>query len=314
MDRPWRYSSTVVQVSSSWPGLSGVKTLIVLGDSYCDVGYDFRTSPLPSVDEPLGVPFPGLTYAEDGQPNWVGHFVTRLKDQTRLVVYDFARGGDTTDGVERQIKREFLPNLADNVAKGLLQNNLDRELQTSDTVWNSNDTLFGAAFNLSTPSPASPYVHSSEAIWVGINDCGYSAADRISPKVTKLFGLIDILFKAGARNMMLIDIPPMHRSPAMSMPPRGKLSFEEWNDCLRARAADFVKTRTDATLVIYSSWATFTRVLNDPAACGFSPADVKRRGGSIWVDHIHPTSKMHDEIAKDAVELLQTVHVNDAEA
>ena len=116
------------------------------GASYCDVGYNFKTSPPPNIDEPLGVPFPGNTYAEPGKANWVGHLVTRLKDETKLVVHDFAKGGDTTEGVERQITREFLPSLTDNTADYLLQENLDKELQTSeaDTIgWKGNDTLFG---------------------------------------------------------------------------------------------------------------------------------------------------------------------------
>ncbi|EKM55345.1 carbohydrate esterase family 16 protein [Phanerochaete carnosa HHB-10118-sp] len=290
MDRPWKYSSNVAQVSSSWHGVSGVKTLIVLGASYCGVGYDFKTSPRPTVDQPLGVPFPGSTWAEPEKANWVGHLVTRFEDQTRLVVYDFAKGGDTTEGVERQIKQEFLPNLVDDTEKGLLQGNLDKELRTSDAVWNSDDTLF--------------------TIWIGINDCGYSGPDAVPPKLVKLFGLIELLYSVGARNLMLIDIPPMDRSPAMRYPPRGKLSFEEWNDRLRVHALDFAKTHVDATLTIYSSWATFTRVLNNPVALGFDADDGKRRGGSIWVDHIHPTSKMHDEVAKDVVALLRSIPAN----
>ena len=102
------------------------------GASYCDVGYDFKTCPRPSEDEPLGVPFPGSTYAEHGHPNWVGHLVYRLRDRTRLVVYDFAKGGDTTEGVERQIEQEFLPNLAGQPPP-----------PDGTRVWSADDTLFG---------------------------------------------------------------------------------------------------------------------------------------------------------------------------
>lgn len=228
------------------------------------------------------MPFPGSTYAEHGHPNWVGHLVYRLRDRTRLVVYDFAKGGDTTEGVERQIEQEFLPNLADQPPP-----------PDGTRIWSANDTLF--------------------AIWVGINDCGYSGPDRIPPKLVKLFSLVDLLYSAGARHFMLIDIPPINRSPAMRDPPRGKLSFEEWNDCLRARAADFARTHSDATVVIYSAWDTFTRVLNNPSAFGFNGGDVRRRGGTIWVDHIHPSSQMHDEIAKDIAALLQNLPVPEEE-
>lgn len=56
--------------------------------------------------------------------------------------------------------------------------------------------------------------------------------------------------------------------------------------------------------MIYSSWAAFTRILDEPVKYGFNVGDEKRMGGSIWVDHIHPTSKVHDELAKGTVSLL----------
>lgn len=93
-------------------------------------------------------------------------------------------------------------------------------------------------------------------------------------------------------------------------PPQGKLSFEEWNDRLRVHALDFAKTHANATLMIYSSWATFIRVLDNPVVFEFNAGDDKRRGGSIWVDHVHPTSKVHDEIAKDVAAFLQSIPAN----
>ena len=92
----------------------------------------------------------------------------------------------------------------------------------------------------------------------------------------------------------------------MRYPKTEKYSYEEWNDCLRSDAAEFAKAHEDVTMTVYSSWETFTRVLNDPAAYGFKKGEEKKPG-SIWVDHIHPTSQMHDEIAKDMITLLQTM-------
>lgn len=99
----------------------------------------------------------------------------------------------------------------------------------------------------------------------------------------------------------------------MRYPPPGKFSFEEWNDRLRTHSADFAEVHADATVVIYSSWETFTRVLNKPVAYGFIEGDQKKRGGSIWMDHLHPTSKMHDEVAKDIATLLQGMSPQGAE-
>lgn len=98
------------------------------GASYCDVRYDFKTSPRPTIDQPLGVPFPGSTWAEPQKPNWVGHLVTKLKEQqTSIIVYNFAHGGDTTDEVDGQINKIFIP--------GLVVNRAER-------VWDAATTLF----------------------------------------------------------------------------------------------------------------------------------------------------------------------------
>ena len=93
----------------------------------------------------------------------------------------------------------------------------------------------------------------------------------------------------------------------MRFPRPGKYSFEEWNDLLRVHASQFSEAHGEATFLIYSAWGTFTRVLNEPASYGFNPGDEKKQGGSIWVDHIHPSSKMHEEIAKDMVSFLSGV-------
>lgn len=64
-------------------------------------------------------------------------------------MYNFACGGDTTEGVEKQIKKEFIPGLVDDTAD--LQVGFDPELRTSDAIWAGSDTLFSkdAAYPIS---------------------------------------------------------------------------------------------------------------------------------------------------------------------
>ena len=56
--------------------------------------------------------------------------------------------------------------------------------------------------------------------------------------------------------------------------------------------------------MVYSSYDTFTRVLDDPELHGFTPEDVSKKGGAIWRDDLHPTSAMHAIIANDMAQLL----------
>ena len=130
---PESRTSVAVRVGSHWPGLAGLKYLTILlvqlfavsimfaydcssGASYCDIGYD-HTFPHPTLEQPLGVPFPGTTWGESDKANWVGHLVTRLRDQQQgVLVYDFAHSGDTVDGIERQINNLFLAELGNHPA------------------------------------------------------------------------------------------------------------------------------------------------------------------------------------------------------
>ncbi|OBZ75356.1 hypothetical protein A0H81_04312 [Grifola frondosa] len=179
------------------------------------------------------------------------------------LVYDYALGGDGVDGVRRQILQEFIPSLGG---------------QPDWAPWTASDTLF--------------------ITWVGINDCAFVAVEEIPPLVSKLFDLHDRLYDVGARNFMLVNLPPIQRSPAAGQS-RGKSPYQLWNDSLRETAEQFAASHKPATILIYSSWDTFTRVLDNPATFGFKQEDSLKNGGAIWVDHLHPTSRMHDIIACD---------------
>ena len=78
-----------------------------------------------------------------------------------------------------------------------------------------------------------------------------------------------------------------------------------WNQTLRNKAAQFTTAHPDATAFVWSSHDLFNKILDDPAKYGLLEDDRLKMNGSIWYDHIHPTSKVHREIAKDMVELLK---------
>ena len=87
----------------------------------------------------------------------------------------------------------------------------------------------------------------------------------------------------------------------------GKYTHEAWNDLLPALATTFAETHPDSTVLIYSSYDTFTRIMENPTKYGFNTGDEFKPRGSIWYDQIHPTSKMHDEIANDLLAFLSEV-------
>jgi hypothetical protein len=82
--------------------------------------------------------------------------------------------------------------------------------------------------------------------------------------------------------------------------------FLNWNTSLHDMISKFAANHADITAFTFSSWDLFTRILDDPVTHGFPKGDVQKFGGSIWVDHVHPSSKIHDFIAKGFSDFLNS--------
>ncbi|THU87264.1 hypothetical protein K435DRAFT_761949 [Dendrothele bispora CBS 962.96] len=289
--------SKVLQVTSSWPGISGLKKLMIFGDSYSSVGYTAGRGSHPSASNPLGVPFPGRAdsmWNEADTPNWVGHFITKYASPPRfdpskqkqaedfsnapLLVYDFAIGGQTVNGVEGQIEDRFLPTIAK---------------KPEWAPWTANESLF--------------------VIWIGINDCAYSKTHK--DNIARLFGLQEKLYEAGARNFLFFDVPPIHRCPGV---PAGREnaaseSYLNWNTNLRSALDSFAGSHSDATVLLFSSFGVFSHLLDNPEEYGFKARELRQEYGGIWNDYLHPTSRVHDIVAARLTEFLKAVPTSGVE-
>jgi phospholipase/lecithinase/hemolysin len=80
--------------------------------------------------------------------------------------------------------------------------------------------------------------------------------------------------------------------------------FGHWNDELGRGLSAFSLRHPDATVMLFSAWDTFSRILSDPARYGFNPADTYAQGGSIWFDFMHPTSRVHSILAREISQFL----------
>jgi len=284
---PDNIGSVICNISHNWHGFSAIKHLVVFGASYCAVReQSYKTEFLhPMPGQPLGIEFPGQTYAEPGKPNWVGHLVTKHAPHSEMLAYSYAIGGAMVDGVKSQI-RDVFPLEVGKILKS----------EWAPQHWDPVNTLF--------------------VIWVGINDCAFKC--DVQDKMLALLNAWEHLYNAGARNFLFVDLPPMHRSPSAlarfrenlnSIPttldaPKAVPTLMNWNQELRRYVSLFANSHVkEVTAMIYSSFDTFNRVLDDPESHGFVKGDVEKRGG-IWDDAIHPTSAMHEIIAKDIALLL----------
>ncbi|KAK2466860.1 hypothetical protein APHAL10511_001118 [Amanita phalloides] len=285
--------STVVKLGPHWPFFAGVKFLFIFGDSYSSVDYYLEQDCPPDAIQPLGVAYPGYTWSEENKPNWVGYLISDYypapryipgrdeKDQdpaymsSPLLVYNYARGGDTIIGVKQQTRSWFLSKAGE---------------KPKWCPWSANTSLF--------------------VTWIGINDCAYNGDHSQSMK--DLLVLHGELYEAGARNFLFVDVPPMDRSPALPLDYFSKREncYDMWNAALRKAVETFASSHEDVTVLLYSSHATFTKILDNPEEYGFNAGDVRRREGSVWADHLHPTSKVHRIVAQDVAGFLSAVGVN----
>jgi hypothetical protein len=84
--------------------------------------------------------------------------------------------------------------------------------------------------------------------------------------------------------------------------------YDRWNIALQSSAEAFSSAHSAVTALLFSSHGTFTRVLDDPVGHNFGAKEARRKKGEIWMDRLHPTSKMHSFVARDLVKFLGTVH------
>ncbi|PVG00361.1 hypothetical protein CPB86DRAFT_782701 [Serendipita vermifera] len=335
---------------SKWKGLRNIENLFIFGDSYSSIEEDDNFLPHPTAANPLGCdsPYPGDPWTDEGGPNWVAHLLTDFTAAygDGLRIYDYAKGGETVTGLAHQVRHKFLR----------------RHCETVE--WIPEDSLF--------------------VLWIGINDLAETATP-VHP-IKLLFQLIGELHSGGARNFVLIDCPPIHRTPGVD-PEFGPSPdrFEDWNRLLFMQARFFVAKHQDYTNVqpeagstsssssssratstpgasspspntsprsasrmstgssgggssisqsltpyttpvstpsgvgvdgdvsmfVFSSWNTFMSILDYPEAYHFDSDDVDEAEGPIWMDNLHPTSKVHAIIAKHLFNFLNGIKASE---
>lgn len=132
------------------------------------------------------------------------------------------------------------------------------------------------------------------------------------------------LYSIGARNFLFIDVPPIHRSPVgkpsspltssfrlslcfsglqLEMSPE---RYEKWNTVLSASIQEFSEKHTEATVLLFSAWDSFTRILDDPSKYGMDDEGVHVTGRKAWFDHLHPSTHLHKVLASDITNFLQS--------
>ncbi|EJD36759.1 hypothetical protein AURDEDRAFT_174205 [Auricularia subglabra TFB-10046 SS5] len=257
------------------------------GDSYTTTAFQFKGKQ-PNDVNPMGnPPLPGGT-ACGKKPNWV--YYNALKyNSSQVYVYDFAFGGATIDRkVIPPAKKEIrtFGEQIEQFAKGYTGDNA-----VNKVTWNGKEALFSMFF--------------------GINDIGLGSYHQNINQSVLHVKLMDSymagmrrLFALGARNFLILNVPPTDRSPMITK--RGakdaakyKAAVADYNKKLRNRVAIFQKNHPKAVTRVVDIHTAIGELLDHPKKYGFR--DAKTYGSDkdlVWCNDYHISPGAHEYLAK----------------
>ncbi|KAF2749600.1 carbohydrate esterase family 16 protein [Sporormia fimetaria CBS 119925] len=296
----------------SWAGWKNVKYMFVFGDSYTQTGFHVNgTQPSPA--NPMGnPPYPGWTSANG--PNWVG-FLTNDYNTTYVQTYNLAYGGATVDSalvapwrpdvlsLKNQIQDLYLPNYGSAPAH---------------VPWKASNSLF--------------------AFWIGINDVGNTWWLNNSTLYDAIFtqydGLLEQVYKTGARNFLFLNVPPIHLAPlTLANGPEAvageEVAIKDWNARLRRLSAEFRKRHPGVVTFVHKTYDLYIATIEEPTTypqtsglkntTGF--CEVYANGTPtwytkdescehavheyLWLNSLHPTFPAHNSTAASIAQLLK---------
>ncbi|KAK4503901.1 hypothetical protein PRZ48_004816 [Zasmidium cellare] len=315
-----------------WPGpftgWSTITHIISFGDSYTQTGFD-PNGTQPSRANPLGNPaYPGDTSSNG--PNWID-FLTTTWNRTFVETVNLAFGGATVDGdlipafaptvisLKQQINDQYVP----------LYSKPSRRFN-----WQPKSTLF--------------------AIFIGINDInnGYNLpnkAELYAKELAEFAQLVvrwsfpvvddleltcgqDTLYETGARNVVILNVPPIDRDPITTETGEAAVESQRtdiaaWNGNV-SRIVKNLNRKPDATAFLFDTNALYNRVIDEPcsypetcalkATSGYCPMyafgtptwytkDPECEYSVdeyFWLNTLHPTFRIQNATAREIANQL----------
>jgi phospholipase/lecithinase/hemolysin len=218
------------------------------GDSYTQTGFDPKSALQPNASNPLGnPPYPGWTSSNG--PNWVD-FLTYTYTQSLVQTYNLAYGGATVDSalvapytptvlsLKNQVQDQFLPIYG----------------STKTAVpWKASTSLF--------------------AFFIGINDVGNSwwlANTTLTDTIfTTYDGLLEQVYKSGARSFLFLTVPPVNRAPLTLANGNWSIEHEgtailDWNKRVASLASKMQARHSGVKTFVHDTWKVFDDVIANP--------------------------------------------------
>lgn len=147
--------------------------------------------------------------------------------------------------------------------------------------------------------------------FAGGNDIATYDPD-LSDEIARLGGYVGSIYAAGGRDFLIANMPDFGKFGGYTGNTTLSLASSNYNSLLDAQLATLRLTYSDARFYEADFHGVLEKVYANPAAYNFNPAlkDIsytehefyKRQdlGNYMWIDDLHPTTKLHDLFAKEA--------------
>lgn len=297
-----RITFSDTSIGSQWHGWHSIEQLIVLGDRASSTGFDINGDK-PSASQPFGNPaYPGLTVTNGA--NWVD-YLTYEKNESVIQTLDLAVGGATID------KTLIMPGMPAYTIKSFKEQ--VEEVAAYEWSWTGDKSLF--------------------TVWFGVNDItAYTNETRgnFAAEFEEYAPLLDRLYNLGARNFLIFNAPPIDKLPIYELSGTAdwKVVNAEWNVNITATVDNFKQTH-EATVFFFDACKLFNTIVDDPCtfeeSCGFKVTQDSCLGYAwgaptpdyfdpqcaysvdkyLWINPLHPSTRMHNAIAKAVVDALK---------
>ncbi|OCL03758.1 carbohydrate esterase family 16 protein [Glonium stellatum] len=276
--------SLVITTAFLMVGLANAQNyFFTFGDSYSQTGFNI-TSTKPSASNPLGNPtYPGWTTS--GGPNWIGYLIEN-HNKTLTYAYNFAYGGATVNASLVTPYTSTVLSLIDQVKQ--FSDNVASK--PSHASWTATNSLFG--------------------VWIGVNDIGNSwwnsgESTLLGEVMDSYFSQMQILFNAGARNFVFLNVPPIDKTPTMlaqsiSSQEGEAAVISEFNSLLSSRVSSFASANSGVNAIVVDTQAPFNLAIQNPTTYGAPNASCYNSDGKtcLWFNDYHPGMAIHNLVAK----------------
>ena len=264
------------------------------GDSYSGTGFD-SSGPHPSPGNPFGNPdYPGHTTAGLGQVNWIDILV-HDRAPANTLCYNFAWTGATVTRSPGDPPVGSYYTFTDQVE--------EFQQVESATSWNGNNSLIVS--------------------WFGVNDIALntlfnikfkndaSSANGYNGVASPYFEQLSILYDAGARDFLILDVPPIDRAPTAVDKGNDTVwnvqsNITAFNQVLRNQAHAFLSAHSGSKISFLNTTQPFSTVLDNPEQHGARSATCWNSDGHscLWTNGEHPAVAIHQAVSEAAFDQL----------